>query len=119
MRPLLLAASLSVLFTTPALAAEDAMAPYYGNTIIATGGRAETHLHYNADHTFTMNAGVFRSFKGTWKMDGGNVCRTFDSPPPGAPNPLCVPLEPHKVGDSWTVTMGDQSRTLKLVQGIQ
>jgi hypothetical protein len=119
MRPLLLAVSLAALSATAALAADDVMAPYYGNTIVATGGTVETHLHYNADHTFTMTAGIFRSFKGTWKIDGGNVCRTFESPPPGAPNPLCVPFEPHKLGDSWTVTMGDQSRTLKLVPGVQ
>ena len=120
MRPLLLAASLAVLSAATAFAADDVMAPYYGNTIIATGGMADTHSNYNADHTFVLNVPAFHmSFKGTWKLDGANICRTFDSPPMGMPNPLCTPMEPHKVGDSWTMTVDGKTHDLTLVQGIQ
>lgn len=121
MRFVLSAAVLAALSVSPAFAAgDDVMAPYYGNTVIATGGMADTHSNYNADHTFVMNVPAFHmSFKGTWKIDGANMCRTFDAPPPGTPNPLCMPLEAHKVGDSWTVSVNGKTRGVTLVPGIQ
>ena len=120
MRPFLLATCLVVLFAGSASAADDVMAPYYGNTVIATGGIADTHSNYNADHTFLMNVPAMHlSFKGTWKLDGGNMCRTFETAPPGTPNPLCVPMTPHKVGDSWTMDVNGKARALSLVPGIQ
>lgn len=120
MRFALSAAVLAALSISPAFAADDVMAPFYGNTVIATGGMADTHSNYNADHTFVMNVPAFHvSFKGTWKIDGANMCRTFDSPPPGTPNPLCTPVEAHKVGDSWTVTLDGKTRGITLVPGIQ
>jgi hypothetical protein len=120
MRPLLLAVSLVAMTAGAAFADDDPMAPFYGNTIITSGGMADLHSNYNADHTFVLNVpSVHMSFKGTWKLDGGNVCRTFDTPPPGTPNPFCTPFSAHKVGDSWTVTMNGQTRSLTLVPGIQ
>jgi opacity protein-like surface antigen len=120
MRSFLLAASLVALSASSAFAADDPMAPYYGNTVIATGGMADTHSNYNADHSFVMNVPSFHmAFKGTWKLDGANMCRTFDSPPPGTPNPLCTPMQPHKVGDSWTTTVDGKTRGVTLVPGIQ
>jgi hypothetical protein len=120
MRPFLIAVSLVALTADAAFAAGDPMQPYYGNTVIATGGMADTHSNYNADHSFVMTAPAFHmTFKGTWKLDGANMCRTFDTTPPGTPNPLCVPMETHKVGDSWSVTMDGKTRSLTLVQGIQ
>jgi hypothetical protein len=54
--------------------------------------------------------------KGTWALDDkGQLCRTYETPPPGVTNPLCTPWTAHKVGDTWT--LGDRSITL--VQGIQ
>src|SRR6202012_5438942 len=116
MRSFLIAASFAALAVTPALAAgDDPMANFYGNTIVTTGGMAEIHSNYNADHTFTMSAPSYHmSFKGTWKLDGANVCRTFETAPPGTPNPLCTPLESHNVGDTWTATKDGQTRTLTL-----
>lgn len=96
------------------------MAGYYGNTTISTGGMAETHSIYNPDHTFVMKVPTFGlEFKGTWAITGGMLCRTFESPPPGVTNPLCTAIEPHKVGDTWTVTTGSETRTVTLVQGVQ
>ncbi len=96
------------------------MAGYYGNTTIATGGMAETHTIYSADHTFVMKVPTFGlEFKGTWSIAGGLLCRTFESPPPGVTNPLCTPIEAHKVGDTWTVTTGSETRTVTLVKGVQ
>jgi hypothetical protein len=123
MRRFWIAASLLALCAMPARAADD-MAGYYGNTIVSTGGAAEIHTHYRADHTFDIVGsmlGMSRSFKGTWAMDGkGNVCRTFvGDAPKNTPNPLCTPLAAHKVGDIWTVTMNGKTRTLTLKAGVQ
>lgn len=110
----------SCCFAFAAYADDDIMAGYYGNTAIVKGGMAETHTVYNQDHTFTTSVPQYSmEFKGTWKVDGNTICRTFDTPPPGATNPVCTPIEAHKVGDTWTVTNGNDSRTVTLVQGVQ
>jgi hypothetical protein len=124
MRKFLTAASVIALSATPALAADDAMAGFYGNTIVSTGGAAEIHTHYRADHTFDLVGsmmGMSQTFKGTWAEDGkGNVCRTFaGDAPPNTPNPLCAPLAAHKVGDSWSVTMNGNTRALTVKAGVQ
>jgi len=107
------------LAATVAVAADDVMASRYGNTTVSTDSKGvETKVYYSADHTFTTKQGT-QSGKGTWKVDGGNLCLTFETPPPGAPNPLCSPAAAHKVGDTWTVGEGDQKRTVKLVAGVQ
>lgn len=107
--------------TSPAWAADvDVMAGYYGNTAVVTGGRAETHWVYGADHTFVMKVPSFGvAFKGTWAMKGPSLCRTFEAPPPGMDNPFCTSIEAHKAGDTWTTMVGAESRTISLVQGIQ
>ena len=103
-----------------AFAADDLMANFYGNTVVGTGGVAETHTYFNSDHTFDMKIPIFgMDFKGMWKIEGENLCRTFDTPPPGVTNPLCSPVAAHNIGDTWTVTVNGQSRTATLVKGIQ
>ena len=119
MRIFLLGAALALVMTSAALA-DDPMSNLYGNTVISKGGLAETHSYYNADHSFTMKAPSFgMEWKGTWKLDGASLCRTFDSPPPGVANPLCTAVEPHKLGDTWTATANGETRTVTLVKGIQ
>ena len=120
MRSILLVASLVALSASTAFAADDVMANYYGNTVVATGGMADTHSYYNADHSFTTKApAVGMEFKGTWKLDGGNLCRTYDSPPPGITNPFCTPWASHNIGYTWTMSAGGQSRTITLMKGVQ
>ncbi len=125
MRKFLIAASLLAFTAAPALAADDAMANFYGNTAVVTGGMAETHTHYRADHTFDVTAhamGMDYKFTGTWKFDEkGQLCRTYADPtPPGLPsNPFCSPFEAHKIGDTWTMTMNGNTRTVTLKAGIE
>jgi len=123
MRRITIAASLLALVAGPAFAADDIMAGFYGNTAIATGGIVESHTHYRPDHTFDLTAtamGQTYNGKGTWSLDGkGQVCRVFDSPPPGVTNPNCSPIAAHKVGDNWTVEVNGSTRSIKLVAGIQ
>ncbi|HXM00697.1 MAG TPA: hypothetical protein VN932_12270 [Rhizomicrobium sp.] len=120
MRSLLLGAAALAFCASPAFAADDVMANYYGNTVVATGGMVDTHTYYSPDHTLITKAPAFGlQYKGVWKLDGANVCRTYDAPPAGVPNPSCAPVVAHKIGDSWTVTVGDKTRTLTLLKGIQ
>jgi hypothetical protein len=121
LRNTILYLALGACLALPAWAADvDVMAGYYGNTAVVTGGRAETHWVYNADHTFVMKVPAFGvSFKGTWAVNAATLCRTFAAPPPGMDNPFCTSIEAHKVGDTWTTTVGTESRTISLVQGIQ
>lgn len=123
MRRIVILASAFVLAATPALAADDIMAGFYGNTVISTGGALESHTHYRADHTFDVTATAMgQSFndKGTWKIDDkGQLCRTYDAPPPGMPNPLCIAASSHKVGESWTVTVNGSTRLMTLKAGIE
>jgi len=115
-RKLALSAALASAFAFPAFADDDVMAGFYGNTSIATGGMADTHTNYNADHTFVMHVPSFGvDFKGTWAVNAATLCRTFETPPPGVTNPLCTPIEAHKVGDTWSAA----GRTITLVKGIQ
>ena len=117
---MLLAAAAPLLLVSPAIAADDVMAGFYGNTAVATGGMAELHFHYNPDHSFLMDVPAFHmQFKGTWKIVGTDLCRTYEKPPPGAENPSCSPVHPRKVGDTWTVTTGSETRTVTLVKGNQ
>lgn len=120
MRAIVLAASLLAVSASGALAGDEGMTPFFGNTAIVTGGMADTHTYYNADHTFTLKAPAFgMEWKGTWKMDGANLCRTYEKPPPGVTNPFCTVFAPHNVGDTWTMTLDGKTRTISLVKGIQ
>lgn len=123
MRSFLLGVSALTLLAVPVLAADDLMAGYYGNTVISSGGMFEAHTHYRADHTFDVSAsGMGQTFnsKGTWSIDAkGQLCRVYDTPPPGMTNPVCLPTEAHKVGDNWTVTMGGNTRNLTMKAGVQ
>ncbi|HEV2649818.1 MAG TPA: hypothetical protein VGU69_01055 [Rhizomicrobium sp.] len=121
----IIACTAFALCAVPALAAQDIMASTYGNTTISTGGPAEIHSHYRADHTFDMTGsamGVTRTFKGTWALDHkGHLCRTFigDLPSEMPSNPVCTDIAPHKIGDKWTLEVRGTTREVTLVKGIQ
>jgi hypothetical protein len=105
---------------SPTATGPDLMAGYYDNTVISTGGMAEVHIQYNLDHTFVMNVPAFSlRFKGTWALNGSNICFNYDVTPPGITNPDCGPVEAHKVGDTWTEKADDGQRKLTLVAGMQ
>lgn len=123
MRKIMIAAAIATLCAGPALAADDAMAGYYGNTVVSTGGGIESHTHYRADHTFDSTlTGMGQTFvsKGTWALDAqGQICRTYETAPPGMPNPVCIAGGAHKVGDNWTVTVSGQARDVTLKAGVE
>jgi hypothetical protein len=101
-----------------AFADDSVLASRFGNTTITKDGAGhETRLYYAADHTFTVKS-AGQTTNGTWKIDGGTICLTYANPaalPAGTPNPTCVPVSDHKVGDSWSA--GPYS--VSLVAGVQ
>ena len=90
MRRILLATAAAILIATPAFAGDELMANFLGNTVIATGGMAETHTHYKADHSFDLVGsmmGMSKTFQGTWELKGTQLCRTYTGDlPPGLPS---------------------------------
>ena len=124
MRRFLGVAAAVVLGGAPALAAEDVMAGFYGNTVVVTGDGYQAHVHYRANHTFDTSgkaSGKAFSTTGAWKIDDkGQICRTYKKTPPMMTNPFCTPATAHKVGDTWTVTAPTGSaRNIALVAGIK
>ncbi|MBV9330078.1 MAG: hypothetical protein JOZ55_00840 [Alphaproteobacteria bacterium] len=125
MRALTLGSVIALSVMPVAWAAENPMADTFGNTVISKSANGESRTHYKKDGTLdaTLSSPLGSiTLSGTWKLnDKGELCRTYSNPPPmlPIPNPLCTPFTQHKVGDSWTVKIGDQSRTVTLVQGIQ
>jgi hypothetical protein len=126
MKTLLIVCTTVLLAAAPALAADDVMSGYFGNTTISTGGMMspEIRTHYRADHSFDLTgsmAGMSQSFKGTWEMKGDQLCRTFvGDMPPNTTNPVCTPMTPHRIGDAWSMTGKDgKTRDIKLVAGVQ
>lgn len=114
MRTLILAAAFAALSVSSALA-EDVMASRYGNTTIATDAKGvQTKIYYQADGTLTGKQGA-TTFKGTWKVDKGQVCLNNQPAPAGMANPFCAPVKSRKVGETWKA--GD--RTVTLAKGIQ
>lgn len=57
---------------------------------------------------------------GTWALnDKGEICRTYNTPVPGMPNPTCIAWAAHKIGDSWQITVNGRTSEVTLVAGIQ
>ncbi len=119
MRSILLAAA-CVLIAAPALAYDDSvMSADFGNTVISKGsdGGSETHIYYNADHSFTGK--VIKpaiALKGTWSIQNDQLCMHFTPAPFGVKNPLCKPITgAHQVGDTWS----DGQHQITLVAGVQ
>ena len=111
----------TVILMSAAAFAEDPMAGAYDNTVIVSvPNMGDIKNVYSADHTF-VGGGAFGTAKGTWTLDGANVCRTQTEPPPppGMPSPICEAVAGHKVGDTWQVEVMGQKFDAKLLAGKQ
>src|SRR5690348_15842388 len=99
MRDEVLAIGLVAGSSSTARAGEEAMANYFGNTVIATSQGGEMRVHYKPDHSFDGRAEVPMGkydIHGKWSFDQlGNLCRSYSTTgadlPPGTPNPYCAP----------------------------
>jgi hypothetical protein len=114
---LLLAAAAMAPALADDTAASDPMAGFYGNTVVVVDAKGlESHINYNADHTFTGVAPAYSyHFQGTWELKGDQLCRNFNPEPPGVTNPNCDTFQPHVVGDTWTSPDGGKG---SLVAGV-
>lgn len=125
MRLVILAALFLASSSAAALAGEEVMNNYFGNTVVATSQLGEIRVHYKQDHRFSGKAvGPTGSYdlRGTWNIDAqGNLCRNYSTNgaalPPGTPNPYCSPVSAHNVGDTWTVTENGRTAEVKLISG--
>jgi len=103
--------------STPPAFADDIMANYYGNTLVASSAATDLHIHYRADHTFDAagtNASGPIAFHGKWSVNKkGDLCRDYDTP--GKSKPVCTPWSAHEVGDTWELP----GVTLTLEEGVQ
>ncbi len=117
-RALLALAVLSAAAQATDAPAGDAMAAYYGNTLISRDGGYVSHFYYKADHTFSGKVPAYMfAFQGTWQqMPDGSICRIYNPPLPRVKNPDCGPLLVHHLGDKENAPNGDAA---KLVPGIQ
>jgi hypothetical protein len=111
-----------VVASVPAYA-DDIMANYIGNTVIAQNQLGVSKVHYRANHTFggvaSGKAGEIQ-LSGSWNIDGkGQLCRRYENAPVGSPNPFCTPWESHKIGDTWTMSANGQTAQVSLVAGKQ
>jgi hypothetical protein len=119
----ILAVSAALALSATAIAGDDIMANYYGNTVIGKSAMGQSHTHYKANHTFDAalsNDQGSMETDGTWALNDKNeLCRTYNNPVPGMPNPICVGWGAHKVGDSWQITVNGRTSEVSLVAGIQ
>lgn len=87
----------------------DPMDGYVGNTSISIDNAGNTtHVFYRADNVFSSKSGAF-SGDGTWAVEADKLCLAYDTPR-GPGTKVCVPVEPHQVGDVWI--HGDRRVTL-------
>jgi len=92
------------------------MASRIGNTVISRTANAEWHFYFRAEGTLSgMEVRSNYHFTGTWTLEGGDLCVTFQPPIRWIGNPSCHPVASHQVGDTWTADGVADS----LVQGMQ
>lgn len=88
----------------PALAADDPLAAFYGNTVVVkAAGGSETRIHYKDDQTYSLSDTERGDASGTWAIEGDKLCMAQTEPKPAeGQEKLCVPSPAgKKVGDSW------------------
>lgn len=122
MKRILIGLALAAAVASFAHAADDPIAPRYGNTLVVKGpdGKELIRLYYDQGGVLSTKTPDGKTTKGTWKMDGDKLCltQTDPAPPPGMGS-QCQPFSGgHKVGDTWEVTRGDGVKmTVTLQQG--
>jgi hypothetical protein len=96
---------------------DEAMASRFGNTEILLSNTVEWHMFFRPNGRFSAyDARSQYQTVGTWQINGGNLCITFEPPLANSPNPVCRPVTRHRLGDVWMVTNGSVAR---LVRGIR
>jgi hypothetical protein len=113
--------AVAALSASLAFAADDPMSSRYGNTVVIKGpdGKEVGRVYYDADKKVTRKFADGNEQKGTWSMEGANLCFNQTEP---APKPAeakqCSPFPGAKnVGDTWEVTTPQGKLTATLQKG--
>lgn len=100
----------------PAGQTDQVMGARFGNTEILENATVEWHMYFKRNGHFSgYEARSHYPVRGTWEVQGGDLCLTFRPSLRGSRNPLCRSVSWHQVGDTW-MTNGS---AVRLVQGIQ
>lgn len=97
--------------SSAAFAAEDIMAGMYGNTLLVIDNTGTSKYRYAPDHTVTGALANGKALKGTWLIDAGKLCETFEGE-----KQICYPFTAHKPGDAWN---GQPGVKLEVKAGLQ
>jgi len=94
--------------TSAAFAQTDTMQTAYGNTVVVTEPSGSVlRYHFNADHTFDVALPDGRTVPGTYAINGGQICLTYQ----GRDAAECAEHVTGKnVGDTWTQRGSDGSQ---------
>jgi YD repeat-containing protein len=121
MKRILASIAVAAVSFAAAHAADDPMAPRYGNTLVIKGadGKEMIRLYYDQGGVLSTKAPDGKTTKGTWKLEGDKICVTQTEPKPEAnmAAPQCSPFTGgHKVGDTWEVTRADGTKLTATLQ---
>jgi len=94
--------------TSAAFAQTDTMQTAYGNTVVVTEPSGSVlRYHFNADHTFDVVTPHDVTVTGTYVINGGQICLTYQ----GRDAAECAEHVTGKnVGDTWTQRGSDGSQ---------
>ena len=97
MKRILAGIAVAAMSVSLAFAAADPMASRYGNTIVISGpdGKEVGRVYYDADHKVVRKLADGKEVKGTWAMEGANLCFTQTDPAPATPAEAkqCTPFQ--------------------------
>lgn len=123
MKRILAGIAVAAMSASLAFAADDPMTSRYGNTIVvkAPGGAEIGRVYYDADHKVVRKTADGKEAKGTWSMEGANLCFNQVEPAPASAGEgkQCQPFPgPKNIGDTWEVTLpGGVKGTATLQKG--
>ncbi len=98
----------------------DPLKIYYSNTLLITQPWGETdRMLIDADGNYSQSGGRFPAAKGHWTYKSDQFCMQVIPEKAGEkPNPpFCMELKGRRIGDIWTIQIGDQQATFKIAQG--
>jgi hypothetical protein len=116
-RAIWIAAACAVAGAAAAQEPEPLMANVLGNTLISINPQGvESHITYKPNHRFSGKVPSLRyAFKGVWRLQGQEVCRTYSPPIPNRPRTECSPTMPWlQVGQAFVAPNGTK---VSLVEG--
>jgi hypothetical protein len=107
---------------TAASAADNPLAPAFGNTLVVKSADGEiTKLRLKEDGTYTGEGPAGDAFTGTWSLKSNNTkfCWKNNEPPKGKPNrpPVgCAPLTPatKEAGTPWKQKDFDEKQEISI-----